>query len=89
VVRVRVAREGRTAVLSVTDAGMGIPAADLPHVFERFYRGGNVAGRIPGSGIGLAGAARIVERHGGRIDAHSRLGAGSTFTVRLPLGRGG
>src|SRR5581483_5020436 len=73
------------AVLAVTDHGLGIPAADLPRVFERFQRGANVHGRIGGSGIGLASARQIVEQHGGTISVQSTEGAGSTFTVRLPL----
>ncbi|HEY7063735.1 MAG TPA: ATP-binding protein [Chloroflexota bacterium] len=88
-IAVRLAREhdgaGGWAVLVVQDEGMGIPAADLPHVFERFHRGGNVAGKIGGSGIGLAGVRQIVEQHGGTIAVESREGAGATFTVRLPL----
>jgi signal transduction histidine kinase len=77
--------EGGVAVLSVQDAGIGIPAADLPYVFERFHRAANVRGRAPGSGIGLAGARAIVEQHGGSISVESREGEGATFTVRLPL----
>lgn len=88
-VTVRVDREdaaaGAWAVLTVRDEGIGIPAADLPHLFERFRRGGNVTGRIAGTGIGLAGAKRIVEQHGGAMSVESREGAGATFTVRLPL----
>lgn len=74
------------AVLSIRDEGVGIPAGDLPHVFERFYRGANVRGWMWGSGVGLAGAKQIVEQHGGTIDVESTEGGGSTFTVRLPLG---
>jgi signal transduction histidine kinase len=69
----------------VRDQGIGIPAADLPRVFERFHRAGNVAGRIAGAGIGLAAARQIVEQHGGTISVERREGAGSTFAVRLPL----
>lgn len=91
-INVRVWREeeaaGMWAVLSVTDQGMGIPVADLPHLFERFRRGGNVAGRIAGTGIGLAGAKQIVEQHGGTITVESEEGNGATFTVRLPLEQG-
>jgi signal transduction histidine kinase len=72
------------AVLSVVDRGEGIPPTDLPHIFERFHRGRNV-GRIPGTGIGLAGVQRIVELHSGTILAQSEVGQGTTFTVRLPL----
>ena len=70
------------------DHGLGVPAADLPRIFERFRRAGNVAGRIGGTGIGLASARQIVEQHGGALTAESVEGAGSTFTVRLPLASG-
>lgn len=73
------------AVLRVRDHGEGIPATDLPHIFERFRRGQNVEGRFPGTGIGLAGARQIVELHGGSIAAESQVGEGTTLTVRLPL----
>jgi len=72
------------AVIRVSDQGIGIPAADLPFVFERFYRGTNVAGRIQGTGIGLAGVRQIVEQHGGRVEIESTEGAGTTVTVCLP-----
>jgi signal transduction histidine kinase len=75
----------RAALLTVRDPGIGIPETDLPHVFDRFYRGANVAGRFAGTGLGLAGARQIVEQHGGSIAVESREGIGSTFTVRLPL----
>jgi signal transduction histidine kinase len=74
----------RWAVLRVSDQGVGIPARDLPHIFERFRRGRNV-GNIAGTGIGLAGARGIVQQHGGSIEVASQEGQGSTFTVRLPL----
>src|SRR5262249_56718819 len=77
--------EGRSwAILQVRDHGMGIPAADLPRVFTWFFRGDNVAERVPGSGIGLAGAAEIIAQHGGTIDVESQEGVGSAFAVRLP-----
>jgi signal transduction histidine kinase len=72
------------ALLVVQDEGIGIPAADLPQIFERYRRGRNV-GRIAGTGIGLTGAKQIVERHGGAIDVTSAEGAGTRVTVRLPL----
>jgi len=74
----------QAAILSVRDEGLGIPAGDLPHIFERFHRAGNV-GRIPGTGVGLAAVRQIVEQHGGPITVDSAPGQGSTFTVRLPL----
>ena len=73
--------------MAVSDFGEGIPSADVPHVFETFRRAGNVAGRIPGSGIGLAGVQQIVELHQGSINVESQVGLGTTFTVRLPLDR--
>jgi PAS domain S-box-containing protein len=71
--------------ISVHDHGMGIPASDLPLLFERFRRGSNVQGQIRGSGLGLASCKQIVEQHGGTIMVESEEGHGSTFTVRLPL----
>jgi len=78
---------GTWAVLRVRDQGVGIPAADLPHIFDRFHRASNVGG-ISGAGIGLASARQIVEQHGGVISAESIDGAGSVFAVRLPIGPG-
>jgi PAS domain S-box-containing protein len=76
---------GPWAELTVADRGVGIPAADLPYVFERFRRGANVMGRVVGAGLGLAGVRRIIEQHGGTIALTSTEGAGTTVTVRLPL----
>jgi len=76
---------GIWAELSVRDRGIGIPAADLPYLFERFRRGSNVSGRFAGTGIGLSGAKQIVEQHGVDLSVESVEGEGSVFTVRLPL----
>jgi signal transduction histidine kinase len=76
------------AVLTVEDTGIGIPPEDLPHVFERFRRGSNVLGRVPGTGIGLASARQIIEQHGGTIAVASEMGRGTRFTIRLPLASG-
>ncbi len=71
----------------VTDKGMGISKKDLPHVFERFYRGDNASsGAIGGTGLGLAIVKYIVESHAGRVLAQSKPGRGSTFSFTLPLG---
>ena len=83
---VRVWRDGDVAALAIRDRGLGIPAADLPRIFERFHRAGNVTGRVRGTRRGLAGARAIAELHSGGIAVESREGVGSTFTVRLPLG---
>jgi signal transduction histidine kinase len=77
--------EGRCAVLVVRDRGVGIPAGDLPHVFDWFHRAANVSGRIKGSGIGLASVRQVVEQHGGTVEVESEVNQGTTFTVRLPV----
>jgi PAS domain S-box-containing protein len=77
--------EGSEAVVRVIDEGIGIPAGDVPHIFDRFRRATNVSGTISGAGLGLAIAHDIVTRHGGSISVESVEGRGSAFTVRLPL----
>jgi PAS domain S-box-containing protein len=72
------------AVLRVEDHGVGVPAADLPHIFDRYRRGANVA-HLPGEGLGLSSVRQLIELHGGRTDIQSQEGVGSTFTIRLPL----
>ena len=72
------------AVVSVQDHGLGIPEMDLPHIFEPYYRGQNVA-FIDGDGLGLASVQRLIDLHGGSVEVRSELGVGSTFTVRFPL----
>ena len=81
----------QTVVILITDDGMGIDAADLPHVFDRFYRTEQSrSSGIPGTGLGLAIARATVEAHGGRITASSNgSGQGVTFTIRLPLNEWG
>ncbi len=77
--------DGTHAVLAVRDEGVGIPAADLPHIFERHWRGTNVTERIRGTGVGLAGAHQIVTQHGDTIMVESEEGQGSRFVVALPI----
>lgn len=79
--------DGRTwATATVMDTGMGVPKEELPHIFERFFRGeGPKQMQISGTGLGLAIAKDIVELHGGRVMVESQMGKGSTFTVWLPL----
>jgi PAS domain S-box-containing protein len=79
--------EGRVAVLTVRDHGLGIPADDVPRLFTRFYRAGNVVGKVSGTGLGLASVRQVVEGHGGTVAVESTLGEGSVFTLRLPLER--
>lgn len=80
-------REGRVwGILRVQDTGIGIPLEELPHIFERFYRGSEPQKRqIQGTGLGLAIVAELVKLHEGQITVTSTPGAGSTFTVYLPL----
>jgi signal transduction histidine kinase len=73
----------------VADTGVGIPPEELSRVFDRFYRGDAARGRPGGTGLGLAIARLLVEQHGGRIDAQSRLGHGSEFRVLLPAAEEG
>jgi two-component system sensor histidine kinase BaeS len=82
-VTVRTRQDGADAVLTVSDTGVGIPASELPHVFERFWRGQAAAG-TSGSGIGLAIAAELARAHGGTLTAASQPGKGTTLTLRLP-----
>ncbi|GAB4283339.1 MAG: hypothetical protein Fur0025_13190 [Oscillatoriaceae cyanobacterium] len=72
-------------VLRIRDVGIGIPAEDLPRVFDAFYRGKNV-GNIPGTGLGLAIVKKAVELHSGTITVESQPEAGATFTITLPVG---
>jgi PAS domain S-box-containing protein len=75
----------RQACLQVEDTGVGIGPADMPHLFERFYRGQQTGqSDIPGNGLGLAITKEIIDLHGGAIEVDSRLGEGSTFRVWLP-----
>jgi PAS domain S-box-containing protein len=72
-------------ILRISDSGPGIPPADQPHIFEKFYRASNVPKGVGGSGLGLAIVKSIVDSHQGRIWVESLLGHGTTFTIVLPL----
>ncbi|WP_031520363.1 sensor histidine kinase [Streptomyces sp. NRRL F-5123] len=80
---------GGRAVIEVRDTGTGIPAADLPHLFDRFWRADPARGRTTGgSGLGLSIARQIVTDHDGTVEARSTVGAGTTFTITLPAAPG-
>ena len=88
-IEVVVQNEGNKAVLRVRDTGTGIPAEEMPRLFERFHRIENARGRtFEGTGIGLALVQELVKLHGGSISAQSALNEGTTFTVSIPLGSG-
>jgi signal transduction histidine kinase len=79
---------GYEAIISVRDMGVGIPAEELPHIFEQYYRVPGVetrSGSHTGLGLGLYISRKLVERHAGRLDVQSVLGEGSVFSIVLPL----
>lgn len=85
-IRIELSRVEGAAVCSVSDTGVGISEEDQMHIFERFYKADKARDRsLGGNGLGLSIAKKIVELHGGSIMVESRVGAGSAFTVTLPL----
>jgi signal transduction histidine kinase len=81
-----VAREGEQVRMQVRDTGAGIPEEQLPHIFEKFFQADtHTPMELRGAGLGLAIARSIVTAHGGAIGVESRVGSGTTFTLRLPI----
>ncbi len=80
----RASEDGANGVIEMADTGPGIPANEVPQVWEELYRGEGARG-LPGSGLGLALVRAVVERHGGTVGVRSRAGQGTVFTIRLPL----
>jgi signal transduction histidine kinase len=83
-IEVAAERSAGEAVVTIADHGIGIPAADLEHLFERYHRGSNVSG-IVGTGVGLHFVKLVLDRHGGRVAVQSRENEGSRFTLYLPI----
>ncbi|MCE5342295.1 MAG: cell wall metabolism sensor histidine kinase WalK [Eubacteriales bacterium] len=88
-IRVRLIRMGRDAILTIADNGPGIPQQDLPHIFDRFYRVDKARSRdTGGTGLGLSIVNQLVLMHGGTVSVQSEEGHGTTFTVELPIHQG-
>jgi len=88
-IEVSLKKAGDSVELTVRDTGVGIPAEELPHIFDRFYRVKGVSGRsYEGSGIGLALVQELTKLHGGMTGVESEVSRGSVFTVSFPLGMG-
>lgn len=84
-IHLQATKRGDEVVLSVADNGFGISKADLPRIFERFYRADKARSReLGGTGLGLAIVKHIIQLHGGRVEAESELGRGTTIRVMLP-----
>ena len=80
-------KSGGCVAISVEDKGAGIPAKDLPNIFDRFYRVDNSRSKLKteGYGLGLSIAKKVADLHGGSIEVTSTVGKGSVFTVKLPI----
>ncbi len=83
-IEIAIRASGRDVLLAVRDSGIGIPPADLPNIFEPFYKGANAAHKKDGVGLGLAIVREIARMHHGKISVTSKIGKGSTFALRLP-----
>jgi signal transduction histidine kinase len=84
-IRIAVRQESSNAVIAVSDEGVGIEPKDTEHIFEKFFRTEEAARTVGGTGLGLAVAREIVTSHGGTLEVESEPGAGSTFSVTMPL----
>jgi two-component system, OmpR family, phosphate regulon sensor histidine kinase PhoR len=87
-IKVSLLCQSNQIIFEVADTGIGIPAADQEHIFEKFYRADNAPENVPGTGLGLAIVKSIVENHAGKISVESVFGQGSKFVVHLPINKG-
>jgi signal transduction histidine kinase len=86
----RLFRQNGSALIQVSDHGIGIPAGEQRRIFEKFYRVPSKENRsISGTGLGLSLVAHIAEAHGGAVDVESSPGQGSTFSIKIPLSGNG
>jgi signal transduction histidine kinase len=84
-IRITLSDTDDSVVFNIRDSGIGIPEAEIPYIFERFYRADKSRNRnTGGSGIGLAIVKSVVSAHGGTVDVESRLNEGSNFIIKLP-----
>ena len=84
IIQLKVSRRKQRLTLQIADQGLGIPETERPYLFEPFHRGRNVS-NIPGTGLGLNIVKQFVDLLKGTVDFESKLGRGTTFTVRLPI----
>jgi signal transduction histidine kinase/DNA-binding response OmpR family regulator len=87
-IKVEAQVDGKQLILLVSDTGNGIPALDMPYIFDKFYRASNTTSDIPGSGLGLSIVKSIIETHQGRIWVDSTIDKGTNVTVVLPIAEG-
>ncbi len=87
-IKVEAQVDGKQLILLVSDTGNGIPALDMPYIFDKFYRASNTSSDIPGSGLGLSIVKSIIETHQGRIWVDSTIDKGTNVTVVLPIAEG-
>ena len=87
-IKVEAQVDGKQLILLVSDTGNGIPALDMPYIFDKFYRASNTSSDFPGSGLGLSIVKSIIETHQGRIWVDSTIDKGTNVTVVLPIAEG-
>lgn len=84
-IRVAAYGDGKNLVISFSNTGPGIPAENIPNLFQKFYRVPGMEKTVPGTGLGLSICKRIIEAHQGTISVQSQVGQGTTFTIQLPV----